>query len=63
MKQLSNDKVVLRALEPEDVELLYGWENDSDLWQVSNTLAPFSKYVLTQFIESQMQDIYQTRQM
>ncbi|MBO5874420.1 MAG: GNAT family N-acetyltransferase [Rikenellaceae bacterium] len=63
MKQLSNDKVLLRALEPEDVELLYGWENDSDLWQVSNTIAPYSKYVLTQFIESQMQDIYQTRQM
>ena len=50
MKQLSNDKVLLRALEPEDVELLYGWENDSDLWQVSNTIAPYSKYVLTQFI-------------
>jgi diamine N-acetyltransferase len=63
MMRLGDDKITLRALEPEDIELLYSWENDTELWQVSNTLAPFSKYVLTQFIESQMQDIYQTRQM
>ena len=25
---LSNDRVRLRALEPEDLELLYRWEND-----------------------------------
>ena len=55
MMRLGDDKITLRALEPEDIELLYSWENDTELWQVSNTLAPFSKYVLTQFIESQMQ--------
>ncbi len=63
MKRLENGLVALRALEPEDIELLYGWENDPKLWAVSGTTAPFSRHVLTQFIESQLQDIYQTRQM
>ena len=35
---LSNDRVRLRALEPEDLELLYRWENDPELWEVGNTL-------------------------
>ena len=35
--------IILRALEPEDVELLYTWENDHLIWQVSNTLIPFSR--------------------
>ena len=30
---LSNDRVRLRALEPEDLELLYRWENDPELWE------------------------------
>lgn len=43
---LSNDRVRLRALEPEDLELLYRWENDPELWEVGNTLAPlFPLYI------------------
>jgi diamine N-acetyltransferase len=55
--------VSLRALEPEDIELLYRWENDSTIWQLSNTLVPFSRYVLTKYIESAHLDIFQTRQL
>ena len=39
MALLENERVCLRALEPEDLELLYRWENDSELWEVGNTLA------------------------
>ena len=61
--QLKNNLVRLRALEPEDVDILYRWENDIDVWKVSNTIAPFSKYILRQFIENQKYDIYETKQL
>ena len=53
----------LRALEPEDLELMYGWENDMQVWRVSGTVAPFSRHVLSRLIEEQQFDIYATRQM
>ena len=62
MKILEGNFVQLRAPEPEDLECLYKWENDTDIWQVSNTIAPFSRFVLKQYIESAHLDIYETRQ-
>ena len=52
----------LRALEPEDLELMYGWENDMQIWRLSGTVAPFSRHVLSRLIEEQQFDIYATRQ-
>ena len=62
MGLLESEKVRLRALELEDVEILYRWENDTAVWGVSDTLLPFSRDVLRRFIEEQVKDIYQTRQ-
>ncbi len=53
----------LRALEPEDIEVMYGWENDTNVWRDSGTTAPFSRHVLSRLIEEQQFDIYATRQM
>ena len=55
--------VFLRALEPEDLPVMYTWENDRDNWMVSNTTAPFSKHILEKFIETSSQDIYANRQL
>lgn len=55
-------KVNLRAMEPQDLELLFSWENNPDNWPVSGTLAPFSKYMLSQFIASP-QDIFTNKQL
>jgi diamine N-acetyltransferase len=52
----------LRALEPQDIDVMYGWENDTDLWRVSGTMAPFSRHSLMRFIEEQQYDIYASRQ-
>lgn len=46
----------LRALEPGDIELMYAWENDTEIWGVSGTLAPFSRHTLERFIEGQQFD-------
>ena len=52
----------LRALEPGDIDLMYAWENDTAVWSVSGTLAPFSRHTLERFIQEQQFDIFQTRQ-
>jgi diamine N-acetyltransferase len=62
-KYLENDKVSLRAIEAEDVELLYKWENDEETWEVSHTLVPFSKYILALYIKNSDKDIYETKQL
>jgi len=55
--------IVLRAVEPEDLDLLYVWENDRTIWHVSNTLAPFSRHQLKQYIEADPSDIFANRQL
>jgi diamine N-acetyltransferase len=46
---IKGENIHLRALEPEDVDVLYKWENNREIWHVSNTQTPFSRYVLEQF--------------
>lgn len=60
---LSYKNVSLRPLEPEDLDILYLWENDLSVWKVSNTLIPFSKYTLRQFIQNSGKDIFETKQL
>ncbi len=55
-------EISLRALEPEDLELLYSWENNVSYWIVSNTVVPFSKYTLKRYLEESHKDIYETGQ-
>lgn len=49
---LSNDRIKLRAVEPEDVDYLFNAENDMSLWKVSETLIPFSRNTLKQYADS-----------
>lgn len=41
MTLLRDDLIQLRAIEPEDLDVLYRWENNADWWEVGDTLAPF----------------------
>ncbi len=63
MNALETDIIKLRALEVEDIDVLYRWENDPNVWKVSGTMAPMSKYILRRFIEEQRYDIFETRQL
>ena len=45
--------VILRALEPEDLELLYTIENDPEVWDVTALGAPCSRYALKQYVAAQ----------
>ena len=53
----------LRACEPEDLELLYRWENNADYWCAGELRTPYSRFALKQFILASGQDIYESRQM
>jgi len=56
-------EIKLRALEPEDLELLYEWENNNDYWRISNTVTPFSKYTLKRYILNSHKNIYEAGQL
>ncbi len=60
--KLEGRLVRLRAVEPDDAERLYMWENDPAVWEVSGTLAPFSRHDFARFVEEQRADIYRTGQ-
>ena len=59
---LNGTTIHLRALEPEDLDLLYIWENNPAVWKVSGTMVPFSKKQLKLYIKTQG-DIYTDRQL
>ncbi|MFV0531383.1 MAG: GNAT family N-acetyltransferase [Flavobacteriales bacterium] len=60
---LTSENIKLRALEPEDISILYEWENQADHWLDSQTLHPYSKYLLNQYIENASYDIFQMKQL
>jgi diamine N-acetyltransferase len=60
---IKDEIVSLRPLEPEDLEYLYKWENNMDLWEVSDTITPFSRFTLKKYIENAHLDIYTTKQL
>lgn len=62
-KLLTYGKISLRPLEPEDIDLLYEWENNIEIWNVSNTRTPFSKYILAEYLKESAKDIYETKQL
>ena len=60
---LKGENISIRALEPSDAYLLYQWENNHALWEVSCTQTPFSKAVLDEFVNAAFQDIYTNKQL
>ena len=63
MAQLENETIRLRALEPEDLELLYRWENNPELWSLGNTMSPYSRYILKEYIRESHRDIFEVKQL
>ncbi len=56
--------VILRALEPEDIDLIYRWENDPTVWEHSIAHQHYSRHCLTQYLLAATgNDIYATRQL
>lgn len=54
--------VTLRAIEPEDLDILYRIENDVRIWNVGITNVPYSRFALHEYIANATGDIYTDRQ-
>lgn len=63
MITLSGNKVRLRALEPSDLSFLYQLENDERFWEISNTIEPYSKFILKKYLANAHLDIYEAKQL
>lgn len=63
MLKLKGHNIFLRALEPEDLDFLYKLENDTAIWEVSETQTPYSKFILKQYLTNAHRDIYEVKQL
>jgi len=63
MVTLKGNQIYLRALEPEDLEFVYSIENDTSLWELSDTQTPYSKFLIKQYLENAQQDIFEAKQL
>ena len=55
--------LLLRAPEPSDIDTIYRWENDTRIWHLGNTFAPYSRFAVEQFVLNTENDIFATRQL
>ncbi len=60
---MKGQTIYFRAPEPADVDLLYTWENDTKIWHLSNTVTPYSRQILEEYILNAQQDIYTAKQL
>ncbi|MGP1423743.1 MAG: GNAT family N-acetyltransferase [Prevotella fusca] len=58
MEKKTDVQVMLRAMEPEDLDVLYQIENDRSLWNIGSTNVPYSRYALHNYIADAKNDIY-----
>ncbi len=56
-----NENIIIRAAEPQDATLIYKWENDREIWRVSETYMPYSLYQIEQFLLNN-NDLFSVRQ-
>jgi diamine N-acetyltransferase len=60
--KLEGNTVRLRAVEPADIDFLYLCENDPEVWTVSESVAPYSRFDLEKYILSEG-DIFANKQL
>ena len=62
-KRLESDRIYLRAIEPEDLDLLHQVENDPASWDAGHNKMPYSRFFLKNYLESLTGDIFQDRKL
>ena len=63
MVTLTGEHIYLRALEPEDLDVIYQIENDESFWELSNAQTPYSRYLIKEYLENAHKDIYEVKQL
>jgi diamine N-acetyltransferase len=60
---LQNNICRLRAVDPEDLDFIYELENNPALWEFANTITPYSKFTIREYLENAHRDIYEVKQL
>lgn len=60
---MSDGVVRMRAPEPGDLDMLYLWENDPELWPHGTATAPMSRHALSEYLDNYDGDIFASRQL
>jgi diamine N-acetyltransferase len=60
---LNNDKITLRAVEPEDLDFLYKCENLPYLWAYGGRKEPFSRFAIKEYVNNCNKTIYERGQL
>ena len=60
---LSGERVRLRAVEPEDLAVMYEMENDPQMWDISNFIEPYSRQLLREYIAENRNDVFADKQL
>lgn len=55
---LKGEKVTLREMRDDDLELIYDWENRSELWYLGDVHEPLTQAEISNFINHSTGDIY-----
>ena len=63
MVELQGNLINLRIIKLEDLAFLYSLENNESLWELSQTQKPFSKEVLSSYLETAQKDIKEIKQL
>ncbi|MCK0157205.1 GNAT family N-acetyltransferase [Cellulophaga sp. F20128] len=63
MLKLQGEHIYLRAIEPTDLDFLYELENNTSIWEISGTTAPYSKQILELYLRNAYKDIYEAKQL
>lgn len=63
MVELQGNLINLRIINLEDLAFLYSLENNESLWELSQTQKPFSKEVLSSYLETAQKDIKEIKQL
>jgi diamine N-acetyltransferase len=63
MLTLQTQTCYLRALEPEDLDFIYDIENDESVWEVSNTITPYSRFLIKEYLDNAHKDIFEVKQL
>lgn len=63
MSLLESNTIKLRALEPDDLDLLFSVENNTQFWDISNTLRPYSRDLLRKYLQNAHMDIFEAKQL
>tara|TARA_R110002049_G_scaffold50271_3_gene142728 strand:+ start:12840 stop:13364 length:525 start_codon:yes stop_codon:yes gene_type:complete len=63
MLKLKGEQLYLRAIEPNDLDFLFELENDTSIWEISGTTAPYSRQILELYLQNAYKDIYEAKQL